>query len=68
MIDIKYGEVRMKMSEKTKMVGFKYEGHASRIQRMESSRLGRVEFQKIVSDVNKKGRKIFQESRLMSLK
>lgn len=56
------------MGEKTKMVGFKYEGSPSRIKRIESSHLSRVEFQKIVSDVNKKGRKIFQVSRLMSLK
>lgn len=56
------------MAEKMRMVGFKYERTPSRIRKIESNRLGRVELQKIVSDVNKKGKKIFQESRLMSFK
>ncbi|MDD3622716.1 MAG: hypothetical protein PHQ81_09955 [Methanofollis sp.] len=58
----------MVTGEKARMVGFKYRGTPSGIRGTQKIRPDEIDFQGIVRDADKKGKKIFKESRMMSIK
>ncbi|QYZ78938.1 hypothetical protein E2N92_05615 [Methanofollis formosanus] len=53
--------------ERTRMVGFRYSGKIPHTRGIQNGRPDKIDFQGIVRDANKKGKKIFKESRMMSL-